>query len=401
MKTSISSPTFLLILMAGSLVANGQGIGDNSGTPLFDKGTWLINIYRPLSLSAYTHKHASTDYRYSDFHLNLEDYYFFHKNMGIGFNFDLSRTVSDLSYKQINTSTTFFVNYLQAFDIRGLDFLAKIGVGIGKTKDVNKSFASSDIISNLGKFKVEVGPVFKLFDNQSMLFEPTVGFVFDMASFRDYKETSPEFMVRANLIFNLGYNDFNSDRKTGFADSHLRWAPGVNTFSVSTMFDAKFGGLVQKYRSYTNNYAINSQSFMINYRRFITPGLAIGGWVNISNDYRKSTAISESSYDSKTTDILIGPGATWYPILGHKYLENIFADLNIGIGENIYKINSGKVKAGVFGGYIDAGYDYGISKHLSINPAVGFKIYRYNYPGSVDDYTELGPYFSIGLKASF
>lgn len=401
MKKVINSATFLLFLMAGSFIARGQDTGNDSGTSLFSKGTWLINLYKPISFSAYTDKYANSDYRNSDFRLNLEDYYFFRNNMGVGLNFDLTRSVSNTSYKRISTSSMIYASYLQGFDIGGLDFLAKASIGIGKTKDVNKSFASSNIISNLARFKIEAGPVFKFSDNQSMLFEPTVGFLYDMTSFRDYKAQRPEFLIRANLIFNLGYNDFNCDSKTGFEDSHLRFARGMNTFNTSTMFDAKFGGLTEKYPSYNNKYMINSQSLMFNYRHFVADGFSLGAFASITNDYQKSKTESETSYNSRQTDFIIGPGATWYPFTGQKYLENLFADLNIGIGENVSKNYSNKVKAGVFGGYIDAGYDYGISKNLSLDPAFGFKIYRFNWPGTTQDYTELGPFFSLGLKATF
>jgi hypothetical protein len=400
MKKIIKSATFLLILTAGSFVARGQDTGTASAS-LFGKGTWLINLYRPIDFTAYIDNYAHSSNRFSDFSLNLEDYYFFHNNMGVGLNLDLTRSVSNSSYKLIGTTAMVFASYLQGFDIGGIDFLAKIGVGIGKSKVVNKSFASNDIISSQVQFKFEAGPVFKLFDNQSLLFEPTLGFSYGMTSYLDYKEKKPDFLARANFIFNLGYNDFNCDSKTGFADSHLRFARGMNTIGAYTMFEATFGDLTQSYNGYFNKYVTNSQSFMLNYRHFIADGLSIGGFAGISNDYQKSTAESESSYNSRITDFIIGPGATWYPITGRKYLENIFADLNIGIGENINKDYATRVKAGVFGGYFDAGYDYGISKNLSIDPALGFKVFRFNYPGSTEDYTESGPFFSIGLKATF
>jgi hypothetical protein len=84
-----------------------------------------------------------------------------------------------------------------------------------------------------------------------------------------------------------------------------------------------------------------------------------------------------------------------------KYLENLFVDLNVGLGKNVNNNFGNKVSTGVFGGYFDAGYDYGISKNLSAVPELGLRFYRYNYPGSTADYSELGPFFSLGLKASF
>src|SRR5512138_635843 len=111
MKKVIISATFLLILMAGSFIARGQDTGKDSGTSLFSKGTWLINLHRPISFSANTDKYAQSNYRSSDFNLNLEHYYFFRNNMGAGLNFDWTRSVSNTSYKRIGTSAIIYGSY--------------------------------------------------------------------------------------------------------------------------------------------------------------------------------------------------------------------------------------------------------------------------------------------------
>jgi hypothetical protein len=401
MKHYFRPVTFLLVLMAGSLVASGQDNDADSGTPLFGKGTWLMTLHNPVSFSGFSERYPNYDYERSDFRLNLEHYYFFHNNMGVGLNLDMARSVSDYSYKQTSTSIMFTASYLQGFSIGDLNFLAKLGLGIGKSKNVNKTSVTSEVNANLARLRIEAGPVFKLFDNKSLLFQPTMGFLYDMGSYRDYKEKSPVFVIQANFIYNLGLNDIKSDGTTGFEDSHLRFARGINTISAFTAFDAGFGTLTDSYQSYSNKYIINRQSLMINYRHFVADRFSIGLWTDIRNNYQTSTGLSETTYDSKNTSILLGPGITWYPVAGQRCLENMYIDFNVGFGENTNRIFSNKVKAGIIGSLIDVGYDYGIAPNLSINPAFGFRLNRYDYPGTANDYTEFGPSFTLGLKASF
>ena len=380
MKAIFFPVVLLFSAILSTSAAFGSNAEDENGTQPLSKGSWLFKLSRPFELSSHSDSYDGTSYKYSDFRVNLESNYLFRDNMGIGLKLSMNRSVSDEFSKQITTRNMIAANYLQGYKLADVNMLAKASVGVGYYKYLDKS---NDQKENAGLFRamVETGPMIKLSDVQAFYFYPAIGFMYSSDNYdNDYKEKRTNLFVKANFLFNFSCEDMVSDCESDFENVHQRYVQGVNVISASTMADIKFGGLTDSYDGSDDKYATSRQSLKINYGHYVIDNLAINGWTSVKLTHEKSKDDSDNTYN--TTDVLIGPGATYHPPLG-KYWENIFlnADLGLGVSRTSYGGDS-DYKENIFGGRLGAGYDLGLAEKVSIFSGIWYKYFRHNNPDS-------------------
>jgi hypothetical protein len=398
MKTIFYSGVILLMVLLNSSQAACSTDGDIT-TP-FGKGTWLVNLNKPLKWDIYKESYDGSDYKYSDFRANLEAGYFFENNMGVTLRLNLSRSVADEYYKDISGTGTVSIGYLQGLNLGGTFFLAGGSVGYGRYKDVIKSIdqkQTSGIISLRGEF----GPVLPLFNNSDFFFYPTIGVMYSTEKYNDnFKENTTNAFVRASLVFNFNCDDMVSDCEDNFEHAHERFLKGVNAVSASTSADIKIGGYSDSYGGGSDSkYSTNKQSLKLNVKRYVIDDLAVNLWTRI-NRYHEKAKDNSTDYSS-STDFIIGTGLTYHPPLG-KGLENLFVEADFGVGKNKdTAYDETDYKENVIGGMVSVGYDWGLSQNYSLIPSVSYKNYKYSNTDGNDHYNDHGIVISIGVQRDF
>ncbi len=396
-KFTFSVTLLFLLISAGYDVTGQENSTDQQGT-LLGKGTWLFNLYNPFSFSSYTDKYTGTSDRYSEFSLDLKAGYFFRNNMGAGLNIDIGSSMSDVTIKQVTNRSLIMGSYYQGYQLFGLTWLASAGVGFGSEKVKDKT-AGTDQSAGLTELLIETGPMINFFPNQPFSFYPKAGLLYERTKFSSYTENATNFYLGADILFNMGCAQFSPDCKNGFDNVSQRFAGGQNSLSASTMGLFRIGGFTEKYGTQDYKYSTNTLTLDINYRYYIINGLSVGGWTMLNHQYQNQKNVTTPN-KTGSTDFIIGPAVTYYLPLG-KYWENIYLDLDLGIGLKTQNYYGTKSTDRILGGLLNAGYDFGLSRNLSLLPQIGYGAFGYKNTSSDSQYTEKGIFTSIGLKTNF
>ena len=400
MKAIFYSAVILGLVLLNVTDASGNFEGNDGGPTPFGKGTWLVNMNKPLMWDIYKETYYGSDYKYSDFKANLETGYFFENNMGLYLRLNFSRYVADGYYKDISGTGKFSIGYLQGLNLGGIVFLARGSVGYGRYKDIIKPVDQKQT-SGIFSLRGEFGPVFLLFNNSDFFFYPTIGVMYSTEKYNDnFKENTTNAFIRANLLLNFNCDNMVSDCKDNFEHAHERFLKGVNAISASTSADIKLGGYSDSYGGGNDyKYATNKQSLKLNVKRYVIDDLAVNLWTRI-NRYHEKAKDNSTDY-SGYIDFIFGTGLTYHPPLG-KGLENMFIEGDFGVGKNKNTAyDESDYKENVIGGSVSVGYDWGLSQNYSLIPSVGYKNYKYSDADGNNHYNDHGILISVGVQRDF
>jgi len=384
-----------------------------SNPGLFDKGTFKIGLHDPFAFDIGTYRlDGEKMSNWNDLSFNTSLDYFFLNGFGAGIKIDYDHEYE----KEVDGDSE---KLSQIVFCTGLIYGTRLGkvnlylnpyIGFGhQAHKFNYGGGSPEYEDKIFRIGIQLVSPIPLDRENRITLNPKLAWRYTKTTSTEYSKTydiDSKFYVGAGLSMFFRRDELMCDRKTGFENSGDRFAKGRNIFEASSRFRLshhtyKFhweGGGAPSDDKDTETGA----DLKMSYKRAMHDGFLIGA--RLSFDARFYDYLDEETYTEKGIGFSIGPVAEYHPF-GSRILRNLFLESFVGISyaktayENPFGIEKYKYLDFIYD--LNAGFDYGMSGHLSVIPRLGIES-TINLLQKIEEKDiATNGYFSIGLRFSY